>query len=752
MRLLSIITLSCACTLLAQSYAIKGPASPKPHEVTAIQELTAYLARRINGKLEIGGKTPVTFQVGDTELAKQNRCLSTELPEEKWVIKSVGDQIILNGGGTRGALYATYHFLEDYCDIHWWNDFEDYVPTASSLTLPKLDASGKPAFLYRDIYRTATSNPKTSIRNRLNRCGDVPVPATLGGSFNYGPPYHCHTFDKYVPVDKYFKEHPEYFSLDKNGKRVGGQSAGQLCLTNPELKKIFLENLLLNIKAGDEMAKKAGVPAPRIYEVSMNDNHTKCECDNCKAEAEKYNQSGLYLNFVNWLAAEVKKTHPDIYISTLAYFYTEPPPKGGVRAADNVVVKLCDTKTNQAASILEPENKVFFDFVAQWKGFAKHLFIWDYAITFTRNTTGLPFASEFHYGDLYKYYYENNVSGVFWEHEEPHKADMYELKFFVETKLFEDPYLDVNKLIDTFMDRYYGAAAPFVLQYRKLIDKARKDNKGFISWFPSEGAFMYITDALIPECQALFDKATKAVEGDKVLTARVNHARCGLDRLTCSRTAPQNYHGTTKKDDMADKLDVSGAANRQIKAWSEWCMNFPNGEALATAAANSLKAYSSTVKMYPAPEKFKDRNFFDFYAYSFEIYNKDSTTVVKDPESPVESATRIDVSNSHYYLPPIAIGYYDQDKTKTVLNTHVKHSTEAGYHWYCAGKVKIEPNGYVYVTRAWTTKLQTGRKGLIGNEFEIWVSAKFTGPKYIPGQDGQKDYIYIDRILLVEPK
>ncbi|MBO4344444.1 MAG: DUF4838 domain-containing protein [Victivallales bacterium] len=751
MRLLSIITLACAGALLAQSYAVKGPASPKPHESTAMKELTDYLARRINGKLTIGGASPVTFQVGDTELAKQNKCLSTELPEEKWVIKSVGDQIILNGGGTRGALYATYHFLEDYCDVHWWNDFEDYVPTASSLTLPKLDASGKPAFLYRDIYRFGAANPKTSIRNRLNRCGDVPVPAALGGSFNYGPPYHCHTFDKYVPVDKYFKDHPEYFSL-VNGRRVGGQDRGQLCLTNPELKKIFLENLLLNIKEGDELAKKNGVPAPRIYEVSMNDNHGKCDCDNCKAEAEKYNQSGLYLNFVNWLAAEVKKTHPDVYISTLAYFYTEPPPKGGVRAADNVVVKLCDTKTNQASSIFSPENKVFFDFVAQWKGFAKHLFIWDYAITFTHNTTGLPFASEFHYGDLYRYYLENNVSGVFWEHEEPHKADLYELKFFVETKLFEDPYQDVNKLIALFMDRYYGAAAPFVLEYRKLIDKARKDNEGFVSWFPSEGSFMFITDENIAECQALFDKAEKAVAGDKTLTARVRHARCGLDRLTCSRTAPLNYHGTAKNEGPAVKLDVTAAANRQIVAWADWCRNFPNGEKLAEAAANSLKAYSNEIKLYPAPEQFKDRNFYDFYCFSFEVYNKESTVIVKDPESPVESATRIDVSNSHYYLPPFAVGYYDQGRANTVLNTSIKPSQEPGYHWYCAGKVKIQPNGYVYVTRAWTTKLQTGRRGLVGNEYEIWFSAKFTGPKYINGQDGQKDYIYIDRMLLVEPK
>ena len=109
--------------MMAQSYFIKGPEVPKPSEKTAIQEMTDYLARRIGDKtLSIGGKTPVTFQIGDTELANQHNCLSTELEDERWVIRSIGDQILINGGGTRGVLYAAYHFLEDFCDIHWWSD------------------------------------------------------------------------------------------------------------------------------------------------------------------------------------------------------------------------------------------------------------------------------------------------------------------------------------------------------------------------------------------------------------------------------------------------------------------------------------------------------------------------------------------------------------------------------------------------------------------------------------------------------
>ena len=78
--------------MMAQSYFIKGPEVPKPSEKTAIQEMTDYLARRIGDKtLSIGGKTPVTFQIGDTELARQQKCLSTELEDERWVIRSIGD-------------------------------------------------------------------------------------------------------------------------------------------------------------------------------------------------------------------------------------------------------------------------------------------------------------------------------------------------------------------------------------------------------------------------------------------------------------------------------------------------------------------------------------------------------------------------------------------------------------------------------------------------------------------------------------
>ena len=754
MKIVTFLSMMCAGALFAQSYFIKGPENPKPQERTAVKELKEYLERRIDGRLEIGGKSPVTFHVGDTELAKQQGVLSDKLEEERWVIKQVGETVIINGGGRRGVLYATYHFLEDYCGIHWWSNHEDYVPKASPLTLKSLDATGKPVFLYRDIYSSPRipQDAVTAIRVRLNRCGSMPIPAEWGGSFNYGPPDHCHTFDHYVPLKEYAETHPEYYSLRKGKRIIGEKNGGQVCLTNPALKQIFLDNLRKFIAKGEAEAKEAGVESPRIYDISMNDTQFRCECENCKAEEAKYNPSGFYLNFINWLAGEIAKDYPKIYISTLAYHYTEPPPKGGVRAADNVIVKLCDTRTNQAASIKEDCNKIFADFLTTWKNHAKNLFIWDYAIVF-QGMTGLPFASEFHYGDLYRTYHENNVTGIFWEHEYYFKADMYELKFFLETKLAENPYLDVNELINTFMDCYYGAAGRQVLTIRKEMDNIRKAKGAIVTWMPSVGSFAFLGDDLV-RLQAMYDKAEEMVKDDALLKARVRRARFGLDRLNYMLDRRLVYHG--KRDYKYVERGGVQARKRVEESFEAWYRGQKVPEDQITDLRNEMEAYTNLTKPVSVPKELEGRNFYDFFAPSLKVWDKTNQVLVNDSEAACGKAIRINVLSSanHYFDLPFTIGYYDDNAEKSLgENRFDKIPDGPGYHWYkLEAKVKIPENGLFYMTRAWTTQLKTGYPELIGKTFEIWASVKFTGKQFHPEQVNEHEYIYIDRVVLIEPK
>ena len=663
---------------LAATVVVVSPDAPKPYEATAAKELSAYLGKCVpSGEVTVGGAGDAVFHVGDTALAQKKGLAATQLDEDRWIIRSFGKDVVLVGGGTRGTLYAVSHFLEDYCDVRWWSDREEDAPRRDSLALPALDASGKPAFLYRSIHRSrarSESDPRLAIRRRLNSNGLVPIPAEWGGGMEYGPPDHAHTFDMYLPWSKYGKEHPEWYSFI-GGRRIGGQLDGQLCLSNPDLKAAFLGKLREMIAKGDANAKAKGLVPPRLYEISMNDNGKACECEACKAEYEKWGKSGQYLKFVNALAAEIAKERPEIFLTTLAYIYTEEPPKGDVRAADNVIVKLCDTRSNAAASILEPGNDVFMKLLAGWQGKFSHLFVWDYAITFDKRTLGFPFASEFHYADTYRHYIANGASGIFWEHEYPLVSDLWEIKFYIESRFFEDPYLDEDTLIHDAFQRYFGPAAESALAARRRLEEVRVRTKAVVGW---ANEFTFISDDDLAAMSALWDEAARRVKGDAVHLRRVKNARLGLDRL-----AEYRRKMPVRREDGVYVADVRH---------------------LDLTYVNSKGRRGG---------------------------------IIDDPESPIGGkAVAFETEpNAHGYLSlPFAFGVYNTGSKKVTGNREFKTiDTSPGYHWYTLENTTIPDNAMLFFTRAWQLQAPFGYPLFAGKKFDIRVAAKFEGPEYIPG-------------------
>ncbi|MBR4616020.1 MAG: hypothetical protein IKO55_10485, partial [Kiritimatiellae bacterium] len=72
------------------------PSAPKPWERTAASELETWLGQAAkDGKVSVDGLDDAVFHVGDTELAKAKGLDSAVLPEEKWVVRSFGRDVVL---------------------------------------------------------------------------------------------------------------------------------------------------------------------------------------------------------------------------------------------------------------------------------------------------------------------------------------------------------------------------------------------------------------------------------------------------------------------------------------------------------------------------------------------------------------------------------------------------------------------------------------------------------------------------------
>ena len=678
--------------------SVVEPESPKPYEKTAANELKEYLKRVFEGgELSVDGARDVRFHVGDTQFARERGLAPTSFKDEEWAIKSFGGDVVLAGGGSRGTLYAVFHFLEDCCGVRWWFTGDEDVPERLMLNLPSLDRRGKPFFMSRNVFVGDGLDCRTAVRRRLNGMrGDIPP--ELGGGFVTGSPHHCHVWDRYVPWEQYGRAHPEWVSL-VGGERRGGMSRGQLCLTNPEVVDLVEKGVRESIASDRERVKREPRRSvPLMYDLSMNDNMSYCQCANCAAETAKYGHSGLQLKFANEIARRIGRDCPELKFSMLAYLYSEPAPTGGVRADDNVVVRLCTTRQNMAGGINDADNAFVHDLVESWRPFARNLFIWDYAILYRTPVRGFPFASEFHIPGRYRFFAENNVTGVFLEHEEPHRPDMYELKFYLETQMMEDPFQKPSRLYADFMTRYYGRAAGKIKEARARLDAIRRERKAFIYWFPSFNAYNFVKDEEIDEMERLFGEAAAIAAGDAKLERRVARAKSSMDRL---------------------------------------------------------RDYRKTFGHLHAPEDgVSETPFFDFPVdagpYVYELHDRTRTlfSCVEDAELGGRKAWRLDVdiAKSSYYDMPFEMGVYDFVEKRQVVKQRWERPAGPGYNWYDLGEVDLPESFIVHFTRAWAIDTPAGAPGLAKSRRGVKALVKFTGPKYFEGST-ESNAVYIARTV-----
>ncbi len=450
----------------------------------AATELAGFLKQITGAEFEIvsPGKTDKQrILVGPGAAKTAFPRFSTErLGAEGIVVRSAGENLILAGGEPRGTLYAVYTFLEDHCGCKWWSSTASTIPSKPTLNARKLRIRYTPPLEYRCSFWFDAFDGNWAARNKCNgqahRLDDK-----RGGKHIYEG--FVHTFYPLIPPDKYFEDHPEWFSMI-DGKRTHDRA--QLCLTNEEMRKELIKNLKARLQAN---------PAATIASVSQNDWHGNCQCPKCAAvEKEEGSPAGLMLRFVNAVAEDIEEEFPNVAISTLAYQYTRKPPKI-TRPRDSVMVRLCSIECSFSVPLADERNKAFRDDIVGWSKISERLYIWDYTTNFRHHV--MPHPNLRVLGPNVKFFVDHSVKGIFEQGAyTTNGAEMAELRAWVLAKLLWDPTRDGQKLVDEFVEGYYGAAADNIKAYLKIIHDAVEESEDWLGGFSGHKAKFLSFDTL----------------------------------------------------------------------------------------------------------------------------------------------------------------------------------------------------------------------------------------------------------------
>ena len=431
-----------------------------------------------------------------------------------------GKDILFEGQMPRGPLYAVYHFLENYVGIRWWTPEETDIPRRPTLSVEAKDYRYAPSIWMREAhYESTNHNPQFAAHMKVNGHFHQ-IPEELGG--HWWIIGFCHTFGQILPGRDYFDEHPDWY-----GVWEGKRQPHQLCLTNEEMKKVFIQKAL-------EMVRKN--PEAGMISISQNDNGCPCQCPACKAiEEEEGSPSGPILRFCNDVAAAIEAEFPGFLINTLAYWYSRKPPKN-TRPRHNVVIELCDIESNFAQSQEDgPSNASFKEDMEKWSGIAPRLYVWNYLANFTNYL--LPHPNYRNIGKDLRYFVKMKTIGCFEQGDTyTNVGDFMRMRTWVVSHLLWNPDLDERALMQEFLNGYYGKAGPYLMEYLDfLCDTVEKKEFNLRCFLDKVDGWMDL-DAM-NEAIRLYAKAEDAVRDEPLYACRVRRERVPLD-VACLRALP----------------------------------------------------------------------------------------------------------------------------------------------------------------------------------------------------------------------
>lgn len=414
----------------------------------------------------------------------------------------------------QGTCYAVYHFLEKYVGIRFFGPHPAnvVVPEKKELKIPVGNINRAPVISYRhgtytldwpimkDQYFSSTGDMQQLFLRRIRFGG------TKWAANHAFTAYQDRFLTKNSNRPELFESsHPEFFAVG----RTGGPSERQFCYTNPAFIKQVAQDAIDYFRG--KGLKGEQIAIGDYFAVVPLDNATWCTCNECQKQLalDAGNVLGEHFNcgtatrylwtFVNNVAKEVRKSCPEGKIAALSYHVYAYMPEG-IELEKNISVAPCLQNRNYwAPKIKENEIKFYKEWIAESKKSGRDIFLWNYLCFPTErgvitNFGVFPGFNVHEVGNNIKMYAQDGVKGVFL------CGIGEQLDFYITMKLYDNPALDIDELIQDFFVSYFGNAAKPMQQFYTKIESVYSSPSSYPLDMQTKDAQYHQTEALAWTC------------------------------------------------------------------------------------------------------------------------------------------------------------------------------------------------------------------------------------------------------------
>ena len=707
---------------------------------------TQYAAEELQTLLEEITGAKFSISAKETSGAKIYLDIAPEkndLKGEKSAAVTRNGNLYLYGTTRNGALYAVYHFLQDELGCRFLNPYGDKVIPPKKVINVKLNKVYDNGLDFRCImtYIYQRNRKKTFeffFRNGQNwevRSKDLGYLCKIKA---VGKDHH--SIFKFMPPDKYFKDNPEFYTMDKSGKRVRNK---QMCFSSIKMREVFVGNVSEHLKENNRYNEALQSFDQCWMELSAMDYGGKfCYCSECMAKEKKYGTPcGAFFEFLADISAKLKNDFPKLKIATLIYRkeQTEIPPSGLI-FPENFVAIFAPIDDNVLAPFDHISNQETYGHLKKWCKIAKNIWLWYYPDPYDCYLG--PYSALRRTCRDFMLAKEAGITGTIYEHDITARslANFADLESWTMLRIFGG-YTDYEALIKEYMQLAYGKAADLVYQYFNELENLREDavrNGKAGNYIVSPEELKYFTPANLERWHNLFEQAEKRIANDEAALFRLRKVRYELDMMILRK-----FH------DFAPSSTVRNAA---FKSFADRLTDTLTKLKKANVTTFNYDALLAEIKVL---ENFKFKNYApeDVRIVFYNLGNNDADSLNT-------------IAKSYSFSLPFSIYAHDYvletvgNKIKAKWTLLQKSDIKAEdvipdkYHYYKLGRVKLSSASRLSMTSNALFFRNIGVHFDPANpdaEWDVYFSMKFEGPA-VKGSKAKINRFYCDHFVLVRKK